>query len=248
MLELFHTLISQPLYNILIFLYNTIPGEDFGIAIVATTLIIKFALVPLSKKQIKSQKQLQDLQPEIKKIQEKHKNDKEKQTKALMEFYSKNKVNPFSGCFPLIVQLIFLIAIYRILINISLSGLVVNEADVYSFVTSPEKINHLFLGLVDLTKPSVFLAVLAAISQYFQAKMLMHKNAANLKKEDSDDGKPDFAQMMSKQMLYLGPVLTLMIGLKFPAGLALYWLTSTVFTIIQQGYVLKKNNADTKSS
>ncbi len=238
MAEIFNAAIYQPLYNILILLYNVIPGQDFGVAIIATTIFLKFLLVPVSKKQIESQKKLQELQPKIKEIQNKHKDNKEKQTKELMAFYKENKANPLSGCLPLIVQLIFLIAIYRILINISMAGLVVDASNLYSFVADPGKINDMFIGLVDLNRPNVVLAVLAAIAQYFQTKMIMKKNK-NENKNEKTSGKPDFASMMSKQMLYLGPFLTLFIGLKFAAGLALYWLVSTLFMIGQQMYIAK---------
>lgn len=235
---IFSEIIYKPLYNILIFLYNIIPGHDFGIAIIAATIILKAVLIPLSKKQIESQKKLQDLQPKIKEIQEKHKNDKEKQTKAMLEFYKKNKTNPFSGCFPLIVQLIFFIAFYRIIINISSAELIIKGADLYSFVFNPEKINHFFLGIIDLSKPSAVLAVMAAIAQYFQSKMLMGENQKNGK----EGAKADFSQIMGKQMLFLGPLLTLFIGFKFAAGLALYWLISTLFAIFQQVYIMKTKN------
>ncbi|KKT92562.1 MAG: Membrane protein insertase YidC [Parcubacteria group bacterium GW2011_GWC1_45_14] len=126
---LFHTFIYQPLYNTLIFLYNVIPGADFGIAIIAITLLLRFLLVPIYKKQIESQKKLQELQPKIKEVQKKTKGNKEQQAKELMELYKEHKTNPFSGCLPLIIQLIFLIAIYRILINISDAGLTVNPSE-----------------------------------------------------------------------------------------------------------------------
>jgi len=240
MTAIFHLLVYQPLYNVLIFSYNFI-GQDFGIAIIATTIFLKVLLIPLSKKQIQSQKKLQDLQPKIKELQEKHKDNKEEQTKALMGFYKENKTNPFSGCLPLIVQLIFLIAIYRILLNISGAGLEVEAKDLYSFVSNPGGINHLFLGIIDMANPSPVLAVLAAGAQYWQTKLMMTKNKKDKKniKKDSDS-KPDFAQIMTKQMLYLGPLLTLFIGIKFAAGLALYWLISTLFMVFQQLYIFKK--------
>jgi YidC/Oxa1 family membrane protein insertase len=239
-MAIFNDFIYQPLYNILIYLYNVIPGQDFGIAIVAFTVLLRFLLIPLYKKQIESQKKLQELQPKIKEIQQKYKNDKEKQTREMMGFYKKSKTNPFSGCLPLIIQLIFLIAIFRILINISDAGLQTNPADLYSFVKNPGQINHLFLGLVDLTRPSAVLAVMAAIAQYFQSKMLFKKTP---KAPEGSKKELDFSGMMGKQMLYLGPLLTLFIGLKFAAGLALYWLVSTLFMIIQQIYNEKREDA-----
>jgi len=239
---IFHNLVYQPIYNLIIAFYNTVSFHDFGIAIILVTIVIKAILVPLSKKQIESQKKMQEMQPKIKAIQSKYKDDKEKQTKAVMNFYKENKINPFSGCLPLIVQLIFLIAFYRIIINISSANLVVNGEELYSFVSRPDKINHLFIGLVDLTKPSIFIAALAAISQYFQTKMMLDKSESEKKEKDAkeDNGEPDFAQIMSKQMMYLGPILTLVIGIKFAAGLALYWLVQALFSVFQQIYIFKK--------
>lgn len=242
-MEFFNAIIYQPILNTLIFLYNTVSFGDFGIAIVTTTILLKFLLVPLSKKQIESQKKMQELQPQIKELQNKYKDNKEKQTKELMEFYKKNKANPLSGCLPLIVQFAFLIAIYRVLFNISNAGLVVNAQELYSFVSDPGQINKLFIGLIDLTKPNWILAVLAAGAQYFQTKMMMQTAAAKKEvtgKKEQEPEKLDFAAMMTKQMLYLGPFLTLFIGIKFPAGLALYWLISTLFMLGQQIYIAKK--------
>ncbi len=239
MLALFHTLVYQPLYNLLIFLYNIVPGKDFGISIILITIVLRTILIPLYKKQIESQQKMQELQPKIKALQEKTKHDKELQTKQLMQLYKENKTNPFSGCLPLIVQLVFLIAIYQVLIKISENGLVVDTTQLYSFVSDPGKINQFFISLVDLTKPSIAIAFLAAIAQYFQTKMLMAKQPAVVKKETKDE-MPDIAQMMSKQMLYLGPFLTLFIGIKFPAGLSLYWLAGTLFMLVQQIVIEKK--------
>lgn len=240
----FHELIYQPLYNLLVFLYNFLPGSDFGVAIIITTILLRFILVPVYRKQIESQQKLQELQPKIKEVQQKHKNDKERQTKELMNLYKEHKTNPFSGCLPLIVQLIFLIAIYRILLSISSNGLVVSANELYSFVSNPGNINQLFISLVDLTKPSVIIAAFAAIAQYFQTKLLMN---AQPKPEKKTSEEPDFAQIMNKQMLYLGPILTLVIGIKFPAGLSLYWLTSTLFMLIQQ-LILKKKAVATQKA
>ncbi|PIP26943.1 MAG: hypothetical protein COX30_04470 [Candidatus Moranbacteria bacterium CG23_combo_of_CG06-09_8_20_14_all_39_10] len=246
---LFDTIIYQPIYNLLIFIYNAVP--DFGVAIIMVTVLIKLFLIPLSKKQIKSQKKMQELQPRIKEIQVKHKDDKEKQSRAMMELYKESKSNPFSGCLPMIVQLVFLIAIYRVLFNISEAGLVVNSGDLYSFISNPGQIDKMFLGIVDLSSainfsnialsslPHILLVVLAAGSQFIQTKMLMAKQPVKTTKQ----GEADFSQIMTKQMLFLGPLLTLFIGIKFPAGLALYWLASTVFMIVQQHYMQKKETS-----
>lgn len=241
MASFFHFFIYQPLYNILIFLYNVVPGKDFGISIILITVLLRTILIPLYQKQIESQKKLQELQPKIKALQEKTKNDKEQQTRQLMELYKENKTNPFSGCLPLIAQLVFLIAIYQVLITISDSGLTVDPAQLYSFVSNPTKINQLFISIVDLTKPSIVIAALAAIAQYFQTKMLMSQQTPQTA-TTSDSDKADIAQIMNNQMLYLGPFLTLFIGMKFPAGLSLYWLAGTLFMLVQQITMQKKSD------
>ena len=242
MVELFHSAIYQPVYNVLVFFYNTVPGQDFGIAIILTTILIKTLFIPLSKKQIESQKKMQELQPLIKEAQKKYKDNKEEQTKAVMAIYKENKANPLSGCLPLIVQLIVLIAIYRVIINISDAGFTINPADLYSFIMSPGSVNHLFLGFVDLTKPNYVLAVLSALAQYYQTKMLF-KSQENVKVPVKDSDEPDFATIMNKQMLYLGPAITLFIGITFPAALALYWFFSTLFMIFQQAVIFRAKKA-----
>lgn len=252
---LFNEVVYRPLYNLLIFVYNIFPFHDFGIAIIIVTLLIKFFLMPLSRKQIESQKKMQEMQPKIKEIQAKYKNDKEKQSRALMDFYKENKTNPFSGCLPVIFQLVFLIAIYRVLFNISQDGLVANNSELYSFISNPGQINHFFLGIIDLSKiidwsqlsllvvPQLLLIVMAAGAQYIQMKMIMPKEVT-----ENKSATPDISQMMSKQMMYLGPLLTLFIGVKFAAGLSLYWLVSTVFAIFQQKYLvnIEKKEAGSK--
>jgi YidC/Oxa1 family membrane protein insertase len=232
MIQLFHSIIYQPIYNALIFLYNIVPGHDLGVAIILLTIIIRVILYPLAKKQIESQKRMQEIQPEIKKLQDKYKGDKEKQGKELMKFYKEKKVNPASGCLPLVVQIVFIIALYRALV----AGINFSECkDLYTFVACPATIKTGFLGILDLAKPSIVLAVLTAAAQFVQTKMMMGTTAKSV----PESGKGDFAQTMNKQMLYLGPLLTLFIGAKFPAGLPLYWLVMTLFMIGQQYWVMK---------
>ena len=147
----------------------------------------------------------------------------------------------------MVAQLVFLIAIYRVFFNISKAGLIVDSSGLYPFVHNPGQINHMFLGLIDMTSiinlsqlspaniPHLILILLAAVAQYYQMKMMMAKQA----KSQSAKG-TDFTQTMSQQMLFLGPLLTLFIGIKFPAGLALYWLVSTGFMVAQQYYLQRE--------
>ncbi len=203
-----------------------------GVTIVVLTILIRIILYPLAEKQIKSQKKLQAIQPEIKKLQEKHKNDKEKQSRALMQLYKEKKVNPAAGCLPLIIQLIFFIALYRaFMAGIDFSS---ECKDIYSFVKCPNHLNVISFGFLDLAKPSIALAVIAAAAQFIQTKMMTVKTAGSPKKGD-------MAAMMNKQMLYLGPLLTLFIGTRFPAGLAVYWIVNTLFAILQQHLIMRRD-------
>ena len=239
-MAIFDALIYHPIYNTLVFFYNIIPGQDFGIAIILTTLLIKALFIPLSKKQIESQKKMQEIQPKLKEIQAKYKDNKEKQTKALMEVYKENKVNPFAGCLPLIIQFIVLIAIYRVIMNISNGGFMISPADLYGFVANPGAVNHLFLYVVDISKPNYVLALISAVAQYYQMKMLLQtQKLTMLTPSPAASGQPDFASIMNKQMLYVLPVVAFFAGIQFPAALALYWFVSTLFMIFQQMVIFK---------
>jgi YidC/Oxa1 family membrane protein insertase len=247
--SLFSTLIFQPLYNLLIVLYVIIP--DLGVAIIILTIIIRILLIPLSRKSIESQKKMQEIQPELKKIQEKYKHDKQLQGKKVMEFYKEKKINPAGGCLPMIIQLIFLITLYRVF----MLGLNTPEVSdlVYSFIKNPGQLNPIAFGFLDLAKPSIFLAVITALAQYWQGKMMLARKEEDKKlmpakkKEKKEDDAPDFGAMMQQQMVYMGPILTLVIGMKFASGLILYWLVTTVFMAIQQWFIIQKDKKILKS-
>jgi len=228
---LFNEILYRPLFNGLIFLYNAVPPHDFGVAIILLTVIIRLILYPLNQKAIVSQKRLSQLQPQVKEIQSQNSTNKVKQSQLLMELYKKNNVNPASGCLPLLLQLPILIALYQVFWNglnpDSLSAL-------YSFVSRPEVINPMFLGLMSLAKASPVLAILAGAFTFWQSKMMVPQPAA------AGQGS-DFGAAMNKQMLYFMPLFTVFIAWSLPAGLALYWVITTLAGILQQYYVIKKN-------
>ena len=234
---IFFTILYQPLFNLLVFFYNVIPGSDIGLAIIALTLFIRIVLIPVSRQQLKSQKSLQDIQPKVEGLKKEYKDDKEGLAKAMMELYKEEKVSPFSSCLPLIIQLVILFALYRVL----LEGLGGESLDaLYPFIEHPGQINTMFLGFVDLTVPNIPLAVLAGIVQYFQAKMMMtNKPPAEV---EGKEGSKDESMMasMNKSMLYFMPVITVVIGATFPGGLALYWFVSNLFMVIQQVIIFGK--------
>jgi YidC/Oxa1 family membrane protein insertase len=230
----FHVIFYQPILNLLVFLYNIIPGHDIGLAIIAMTVIIKVVLLPLSKQSIKSQKALQGLQPKIDELKKKYVSNKEELGRAMMRLYKEEKINPFSSCLPMLIQLPFLWAVFIVfrdgLSNQALKG-------IYSFIPQPGAINSVSLGLLDLSKPNIVLAILAGAAQFWQAKMLSTKRP-EVKGPGAKD--EDMMAIMNKQMIYFMPILTVVIGMTFPGGLALYWLVTTLLTALQQLYLFRQ--------
>jgi YidC/Oxa1 family membrane protein insertase len=240
MMQIFTIIFYQPILNLLVFIYNIVPGHDLGVAIIILTIIIKLILLPLSKKSLKSQKALQDLQPKIDELKKKYGDKKEEMGKAMLELYKANKVNPFSSCLPLIIQLPFLIAVFQVF----QTGLANGSLDlVYSFISKPETINNISFGFLDLSVRNIPLAILAGLAQFWQSKMMMTKRPAVQKTETKDE---DMMAMMNKQMLYFMPALTVFISLSFPAGLALYWFVTTLLTALQQMYIFKQHEKENK--
>lgn len=225
MTEFFRTILLYPLLNLLVFFYNFIP--DIGVVIILITVLVRLLLLPSFHKGLKHQKELQLLQPKMNEVKEKYKDDKERQAKALMELYSVHKVNPLNSCLPILVQLPILIALYQVFIK-ALNGQTLQG--LYPFVANPGTLNTVFLGFLDLANKNVYLAAIAAILQFFQSRMMLPKNQA----QDAT------TKMMAVQTVYVLPVLTFVFGIQFPAGLMLYWITSTLFGIAQQYYFLRK--------
>jgi len=243
MLSVFWTQVFiRPLTNLLIFLYNIVPGHDLGISIIILTIIIRLILYPSSRKAIKSQRAMQNLQPQLDKIKEKHKDDKQKQTQETLKLYQENKISPFSSCLPLLIQMPILIALYWVFRKVSVedvSGLL------YSFIYAPQNFSPYFLGLIDLTKPEVYvLPVLAGASQFIQSWMILRRS----KKEHKPDEKvQDIGSAISKQMTYIFPIITIIFAASLPAAIALYWITTNLFSIVQQYIIMKEENSEPKA-
>ncbi len=243
--NLFHLVLIQPMFNLLVGLYDIIPGSDIGFAIIALTILIKLVLWPFMNVSLKSQKALQDIQPKIEELKVTYKDDKEGLAKAMMQLYQTEKVSPFSSCLPLLIQFPILIALYRVL----LQGFKPEAlSQLYSFVPNPGVIHNIFLGFMDLAVPSIALAVIAGIFQFFQTRMLMNKQPP--KQVAKTPGAKDESMLasMNKSMMYFMPVMTVLIGARLPGGLALYWVTVTIISIVQQTVVFHGKNKLLKES
>ena len=231
MIALFNAILYQPLLNGLIFLYNTIAFKDFGIAIILLTIVIRLLLFPIFQKSTRHQKQMQDLQPKLKKLQDQHKGDKAKQAEAMMSLYKEHKISPFSGFLMLLIQIPILIALYQVFSK-SLSPDFLSS--LYSFVSAPENIHYSFLGLINLAEKNIIIGILAAAAQYFQGKISLPKRelGQNL----------TTAERMGRNMVFIGPALTGFILLSLPSALGIFWIVGSLFSIGQQIIINKESN------
>ncbi|MFA5095528.1 MAG: YidC/Oxa1 family membrane protein insertase [Candidatus Paceibacterota bacterium] len=231
--NIWNTILYGPLLNALAFLVSIIPGGDIGIAVIILTLFVKTVLFPLSQRSIESQIKMNLLAPELKKIKDSGVS-KEEQAKQTFELYKHHKTNPFSGCLLIFIQIPIIFALYYVF----LKGINL-ESGLYSFIHAPEHINMLFLGILDISQKNILiLAILAGISQYFQAS-LMPKPAIS-EKIDKSSFQENMTKSMQTQMKYVFPFIIAFIAYSVSGAVALYWITSNIFAIGQQMYANKK--------
>ena len=144
MIEIYNTLLYQPIFNLLIWLYNVVPGNNIGLAIILLTIIIKVLLYPFSLQSIKAQRAMQEIQPKLEALKKKYKDNKEQLSLEMIKLYKEQKVNPLSSCLPMLIQLPFLIAVFQVFRK----GLSNGSFDIlYSFVANPGVIDATFLGM-----------------------------------------------------------------------------------------------------
>jgi len=227
MSHLFTIILYQPIFNLLVVIYNTLPNHDFGVAIVLLTIIIRLLFSPLSIKALRSQKALSKIQPKIKEIQEKHKGDSQAIGQASMNLYKEHGVNPFSGCLPLLLQIPVLIALYQAL---RAAFLPESLSLLYSSVHNPGSIEVMSLGFINLAQKNYYLPFVAGILQWLQARQGMQGQSQN----GSQDAT---ASAMNKQLLYIFPIMIVFISWSLPTGLVLYWITTTLFSLGEQLYI-----------
>ncbi|OGV89000.1 hypothetical protein A2Z41_02525 [Microgenomates group bacterium RBG_19FT_COMBO_39_10] len=253
MRELWHLLLYQPLVNALIFLYQLL-FHNFGLAIIVLTVGIRLLLLPLTQSSMKATNKMKELAPELEKLKKKYGKDKQAYTKAQMDLYKKHGANPAAGCFPQIIQLIVLIALYQAFIQVlRTDGDVIQKLNeiLYPQLQLPIEtvINTKFLYL-DLAKPDVFpvaglpfplpgfFLLAAALAQLISSKMMMPALTTAQEEAAKTPGKADdMATSMQTQMTYLFPLLTILIGYSFPSGLVLYWFAFSLIMIIQQYFI-----------
>lgn len=230
----FFTQASDFILSMLVQLYQL--TGDLGVALIVFTLLLRALLLPLTLPSLKAQKKMKELQPELLKLKKKHSGDKQKLQLATMEMYKKYNVNPLAGCLPQIAQIAILIFLYQAL------NTFFGQTEVSGVVIDPY-----FLGLnLALPDKTYVLPVVAGVTQLILSLMIapggevadIEPNQAKTKKQkeknEKEEDVADMAASMQQQMIFIMPFMTAFIALRFPAGIALYWVVTTVFSIVQQ--------------
>jgi YidC/Oxa1 family membrane protein insertase len=269
--NIFDILIVQPIFNLLIGLYSIIPGGDFGISVIIFTVFVRFALYPLVKRQLHQTQAMKKLQPQLAKIKQQTKGNKQLESMQMMELYKENGVSPFRSIGILLIQLPIFIALYTVIriftehrdqINTFTYGFMHGLEPVKQLITHPDQFNEKLLGVVDLTKTAfshghvdfflVLLAVIAAITQYIMSKQTMPHNESKKRLRDilseAGDGKQaDQAEMnaiVMGKMMKVMPFFMFFIMVSLPGALALYYATSNIVAVLQQAHLLKQDEAE----
>lgn len=269
--SVFQVFIVKPIFNLLVVIYALLPGHNFGLAIVIFTVLIRFLMWPLIKKQLHQAKAMRAMQPEIKRIKAAAKGDRQKESLMLMELYKERQISPFGSIGVLIVQLIILIGLYQGLHKVIVDphALITNSYNVLrnlSWLKVLAGDSHRFdaslLGIVDLKRaalakqgfylPAMVLVLGSAISQYFQSKQLMPdtKDSRKLRqilKEASSGKTSDSSEVnaaVGRSTRYFIPVMIFFFTVNIASALSLYWLVSGVTAYWQQARILGQDEQE----
>src|SRR3989344_3369864 len=229
----FHAVIYDPLYNGLIFLVGVVPSHDVGLAVIALTIVVRVILLPLSRRAVETQIAMKKVAPEIEKIKEKFKDNREEQGKAIFALYKERGVHPFASIGLVLIQFPVLIGLYWVFYAGGFPE--VDASLLYSFVHIPASVNMEFLGILDMSKRSIIIAVLAAATQLIYTRLSMGPRQKALEStpvEASLSG--DMAKSFDLQARYMLPVIIGVIAYTIPSAAPLYWVTSNILMILQE--------------
>lgn len=236
---IWHTFFFDPVYNGLVFFIDVIPGGDVGLAIIATVVVVKTILLPLSIKAAKTQRVMREIEPKLKEIRETLKDKRQEQGEAMLKLYREAGISPFASIVLIFLQIPIVIALY---LSVSSGGGIalpaINTDLLYSFVWIPEIVNMNFLGMLDITGKSLALAFLAGVTQFYQVKLAMPA----LPPRDPDAApnfKEDFGRNMQMQMRYVMPVIIFFVAYYISAAIALYFFVSNLVAILQEIHIKK---------
>lgn len=240
MTYIWHTFFFDPIYNSLIFFIDVVRGGDVGVAIICTVVLVKTVILPLSLKAARTQLVMREIEPKLAEIKEKYKDQRETQALKTMELFREARINPLSSIFLLFLQIPIVIALY---FSVYSGGGValpeINSALLYSFIPTPETINMIFLGFMDITAKSLPLAFIAGFTQFIHTQLSLPPQKPRDPKAEPNF-KDDFARSMHIQMKYVMPVLIFVVAYTISAAIALYFTVSNLMAIAQEFIVRHK--------
>lgn len=263
---MFTTLIVQPIFNLLVLIYNFVPGHNFGLAVILFTILVRMLLWPLVKRQLHQTKLMRKMQPELKRIKKEAKGDRARESQMMMELYKERGVSLFASIKVMLIQLPILFGLY-----LGLTKVVKDPQQLVSFsypwiqdfawmkelAQNIGKFDETLFGIVDLTRPALgpegtywpalLLVAGSAIIQFFQSKQLLpvDKDARSLRQILKDAGKGKEADQsevnaaVGKGTIYLFPALVVLFTVNLASALSLYWLVGGIVAFIQQWIVLR---------
>ena len=270
-MNIFDILIVQPIFNLLVLIYSIVPGADFGISIIIFTIIIRFLLYPLTRSMLHQTRIMRKLQPELARIKKQTKGNRQLAAMQQMELYKKHSINPFRPIGILLIQLPIFIALYHVIQIFTIHrgdiakytyDFLENLAPIKALIENPNAFNEKLLGAVDLSKAAinqggveiflVVLAVIAGYTQYIMSKQTSPQQAPNKRLRDimaeAADGKQaDQAEMnaiVMARMTKILPFFMFFIMMSLPGALALYYATSNIIAVLQQGYLLRQDKEE----
>ncbi len=270
-MNIFDTVIVQPIFNLLIGLYAAIPGGDFGVAIIIFTIIVRFVLYPLTRSMLHQSRAMRKLQPELQKINKRAKGNRQAAAMQQMELYKKHGVKPFRSIGILLIQLPIFIALYHVIQIFTLHrdqvakytyDFLENIPAIKAIIEHPDQFNEKLLGIVDLTKSAfhqggveiflIGLALLAAVTQYIMSRQTMphqenKRRLRDIMAEAAEGKQHDQAEMnavVMGKMTKILPVFMFFIMVSVPGALALYYAVSNLVAVAQQHYLLKQDEEE----
>ncbi|MEI7918233.1 MAG: YidC/Oxa1 family membrane protein insertase [Candidatus Saccharibacteria bacterium] len=271
---MFDTFIVQPIFNLLFVIYSLIPGGDFGVALVIFTILVRFLMWPLVKKQLHQVKAMRKMQPELVKIKQLTKGDKRQESLMMMELYKKHDINPFQSIILLFIQLPIFIALYQVIqifithnsdkISSFTYGFLKDIGPIHNLIANPNNFNEKMLGFLDLTKHAIVsnpftidyfvlaLAIGAAVTQYIMSKQTTPaptngKKLRDIMNEAADGKQADQSEMnavVMSNMTKFLPFMMFFIMINLPGALVLYYTVSNVVAVFQQGRILKEDSEE----
>ena len=268
---MFELFIIQPVFNLLIGLYSIIPGGDFGVALILFTIIVRMALFPLVKRQLHQSRAMRKLQPELAKIKEETKGNKQLESARMMDLYKQHGVSPFRSIFILLIQLPIFIALFQVIriftdhidrVSELTYGFLKNIPSIQYMIDNPHQFNEKLFGVIDLTQPAIsqgvinagvlIIALISAVAQYYMSRQLMpqsesQKGFRQIMEEAAEGKQTNQSEMnaiISSKMSKVFPIVMLFIMVGLPGALVLYYAVSNLVAVAQQAYVLNQDEEE----